>query len=260
MSSARSLTLPDSCTVSYGYDSGGRLSTLTDWLAKVTSFTYVDNSRRTGIVHPNGVASAYAYDAASQVTSTTQTGSSGTLLAFANTYDANGNRTSVTKDGGTPESYTLDSLNRLTGVTYADGDDERIDRHRDRLSRTERAYDVARRAYYAGQVGEATFKRDQDHYELEITSLENELARMERAASQLSAERAALTDALEIARRWTEIEAEITEDERRRLVWELVTDVTVTKVNVATVCGLVSVRGVGGMVGGTGLEPVTSSV
>jgi YD repeat-containing protein len=80
-----------------------------------------DLPRRTAIVRPNGVTSAYGYDAASQVTAITHTGPSSTLMSFAYTYDAAGNRTSVTKDGGNPETYTLDALNRLTSVTYADG-------------------------------------------------------------------------------------------------------------------------------------------
>ena len=83
---------------------------------------------------------------------------------------------------------------------------------------------------------------------------------MEEAAVRRAADRITMADALAIAARWTEIEAAMTDADRRSLVWELVKDVTISNANRVTVSGLLSIREKVGMVGGTGLEPVTSSV
>jgi site-specific DNA recombinase len=140
------------------------------------------------------------------------------------------------------------------------GQDQRIERHRAHLEKAERAFDVARRLFYAGDVDERSYQRDKDHYEREIASLRDELARMEEAAAQRFAEKTTLAAVTRIADQWKLVEAEITDQGRQKLIWELVKDVTVTKGNLVTVSGLLSVREEGGLVGGTGLEPVTSSV
>jgi hypothetical protein len=48
--------------------------------------------------------------------------------------------------------------------------------------------------------------------------------------------------------------------ERQKPVWEPVAGVTSPQTGIVTLTGLISVRGKDGVVGGTGLEPVTSSV
>ncbi|MBK8558499.1 MAG: RHS repeat protein [Dehalococcoidia bacterium] len=50
-------------TIGYAYDTAGRLSTLTDSAAHVTTFGYNSNGWRTSIARPNAVTSAYTYDA-----------------------------------------------------------------------------------------------------------------------------------------------------------------------------------------------------
>jgi RHS repeat-associated protein len=115
------MTLPGSRTITYGYDTAGRLGSLTDWQSRTTNLTYDSNSNRIGVNRPNAVNSTYAYDLADRVTSITHTGPGGTLKSFSYMYDAVGNRKSVTTAAGT-ESYVFDALNRITSATYTNGD------------------------------------------------------------------------------------------------------------------------------------------
>jgi len=54
--------------VSYAYDSNNRLTTVTDWANRVTSFTYDLAGRVTSITRPNGTVRDVTYDAAGQTT------------------------------------------------------------------------------------------------------------------------------------------------------------------------------------------------
>ena len=74
------------------------------------------------------------------------------------------------------------------------------------------------------------------------------------------AEKTTLAEVARIAEQWKLVEAEMADAECQKLDWDLAKAVTVTKAALVTVLGLLSVREEGGMVGGTGLEPVASSV
>ncbi len=115
-----SMTLPGSKTLTYAYDSAGRLGTLTDWNSQVTSFSYNSNGWRTAISRPNGVTSTFGYDGAGRATSIVHSTTGGPLLAFSYTYDANGNRTAETANG-TTEAFTFDAVNRLASVSHGGG-------------------------------------------------------------------------------------------------------------------------------------------
>ena len=60
--------------------------------------------------------------------------------------------------------------------------DERLQRHEARLERSQRAWDAARRTYFAGDIGPESFGRDKEHYERELGMLRDEVDRMREAA------------------------------------------------------------------------------
>lgn len=82
----------DSYAVTYGYDAGGRRTSMVDpdgtW-----SWTYDSRNRVTQVVEPDGTTIGYG-------------------------YDANGNRTATTYPDGTTVTYNYDSLNRLSSVVH----------------------------------------------------------------------------------------------------------------------------------------------
>ncbi|MGI8551874.1 MAG: RHS repeat-associated core domain-containing protein, partial [Dehalococcoidia bacterium] len=120
--SRAAMTLPGSKSVSYGYDSAGRLNAVSDWLNRTVGFSYDIDGHRAGITRPNGVTTSETYDAAGRLTGISHTGpNSTTLRHFSYTLDAAGNRPAVASEGGS-ETYTLDAANRLTNATYPQGD------------------------------------------------------------------------------------------------------------------------------------------
>ena len=60
--------------------------------------------------------------------------------------------------------------------------DERLQRHEARLERSQRAWDAARRTYFAGDIGPESFGRDKEHYERELGMLRDEVDRVREAA------------------------------------------------------------------------------
>jgi RHS repeat-associated protein len=116
-----SMVLPGSRTVSYGYDAGNQLTSLTDWFGQTSTFTYSADGLPTGMSRPGGLQTSYTYDVADRMTSVNNDGPGGALKRFSYTLDANGNRASVTSGAGT-ESYVLDALNRVTSANYPNGD------------------------------------------------------------------------------------------------------------------------------------------
>jgi len=105
----------------YAYDASGRLSAVTAPVGRggqgTAPGTYEFTRDPVGRVltrkYPNGVLSAYAYDAAGQLLSLAHTKADGPLLArFAYEYDANGNRKSMTDAAGR-HVYGYDKLDRL---------------------------------------------------------------------------------------------------------------------------------------------------
>lgn len=125
-------------TTSYGYDSNGNLTSITDPLNHATSnaydslnrliqvtnpnngvtgFGYDSNDKVTSATDPLGLVTSYAYDGLSNLTSI-QSPDTGTT---AKTYDAAGNVASSTDARGQTTTYAYDALNRPTKATVADG-------------------------------------------------------------------------------------------------------------------------------------------
>lgn len=121
-----SMTLPGNRAIGYGYNNGGQLATISDWLnTGALGIGYDVDGNPTSISRPNGVTTNYGYDEAGRLNNVAHSNANGTLASFHYTLDANGNRTALNAAiGGVTanESYTLDPLNRLTQVNYANGD------------------------------------------------------------------------------------------------------------------------------------------
>jgi RHS repeat-associated protein len=117
-SNRTSLTLPDSSTDTYQYDTLNRLAKITDSITGQFGFGYDGLSRRTQLTRPNGVNTNYGYDTLSRLlTVLHQTGTT-TLDGATYTYDNAGNPSSKTnKLNGITEQYTYDPLYQLTLVT-----------------------------------------------------------------------------------------------------------------------------------------------
>jgi YD repeat-containing protein len=127
--------MADGSCIDYGYDSAGRLATITDAKGKAQQLGYTIDDRLAGITHPHAPAITYAYDAAFprlvQMTdgsgATTYrygpVGAPGALQLAAITtplpnaainysYDPAGQLTAMTVAGST-ETYRYDALGRL---------------------------------------------------------------------------------------------------------------------------------------------------
>ena len=100
-----------------GYDSGGRLDSVTDPLGNVTRFDYDAQNRLVSETPPDGGTAMFAYDAASGDLSQV-TDPLGATTRFA--YDENGSQwrlDSVTDPLGHVTTYHYDSLNRQISTT-----------------------------------------------------------------------------------------------------------------------------------------------
>ncbi len=124
-----SATLAPGKVVTYGYDSRGLLSQVTDWLGGTTSFTYDTARRLTGMTRPNGTGATYAYDAADRLISAveTQPGPINTpLSSISITRDALGLPTSIDRrqplmpGETTPATtaFSYDAASQLNGVGH----------------------------------------------------------------------------------------------------------------------------------------------
>lgn len=103
----------------YTYDNAERMSTVTDWLSKQTTYDYDRTGRLITTSFPTGVSEARTYNDANQLRRIVSTKSGSTLSGYTYTLDNAGNRTAV-QDGSGTKSYTFDNLYRLTQVTYTD--------------------------------------------------------------------------------------------------------------------------------------------
>jgi RHS repeat-associated protein len=102
-------------TVSYAYDTAGRLAQVTDSTSGATTYDYDNFDRLTSKTTPQGTIS-YAYDAAGRRTSMTVTGQP--LVNY--TYD-NANRLTGIAQGATVINFAYDDANRLTSISRANG-------------------------------------------------------------------------------------------------------------------------------------------
>jgi RHS repeat-associated protein len=116
-------------TVARGYDPAGRVTSVTDWLGNRTTFSYDANGNLLGEAYPNATTASMAYDAADQLVSSTDSGTAaGTFLNLRYTRDSIGeltaeNSTSYSYDNAGrltaagPQQYQYDAADRLTGFT-----------------------------------------------------------------------------------------------------------------------------------------------
>ena len=125
-------------TVSYTYDSLGRIRSMTDgegrttWYHRnainrlryithpghfVTEYQYDTGGRLTSRNLPNSVTSTFTYDDDDRITDVIHSGPQGLLQSFGYTYDDVNNRKSMTTLAGTHD-YEYDDLYRLTSATH----------------------------------------------------------------------------------------------------------------------------------------------
>jgi len=106
------VTYPDRSAVTFAYDADNRLSDVTDWRNRSTSYRYDAASNLTGVTYPNRVTSAMTYDAANRLTGITDSANLVAYRVLVYALDNVGNRTAVT-DGGATTNYTYDAVNEL---------------------------------------------------------------------------------------------------------------------------------------------------
>ena len=108
----------------FAYDSNGNLSSRTDALGRVTSYTYDSMGRKLTMTVPvpSGSTAAaatttYSYDDFGNLTQT----AAPLGRTTKSSYDANGNKQSDTDANGKVTNYYYDFLNRLKQTVYPDG-------------------------------------------------------------------------------------------------------------------------------------------
>jgi hypothetical protein len=142
-----------------------------------------------------------------------------------------------------------DTLERAIGIRLAEQADmepvadSRLARQESRLVKTERAWGNCRRVYFAGELDEVSFAKDKEHYERELAMLREEIDRMHRGAEERARQRDRAETIRMVAASWPAIRAELTEEEKARLVKTLVLDVTVSKADEVPVTGKLSPLG-----------------
>ena len=111
---------------SYDYDELDRLTALTDpanqGIGPAITFSYDRLSRRTGMSLPNGTATTFDYDAASNLKSIANLLGATTLSSFAYTYNAVNNRDTLTQERSalsvaSPLTYGYDVLDQVETAT-----------------------------------------------------------------------------------------------------------------------------------------------
>jgi hypothetical protein len=115
---------PTGETVSYGYDEGGQVVSVTGLLPGQSPTTYVEDigydqyGQRTYIRYGNGVETEYHYDSVRRWLSSIQTEGSGEVHQdISYSFDKVGNVTEMTNNAGryrTSQSYDYDGLYQLT--------------------------------------------------------------------------------------------------------------------------------------------------
>ncbi|HEX9088869.1 MAG TPA: RHS repeat-associated core domain-containing protein [Arthrobacter sp.] len=108
---------PNGNSSTFGYDTYGNRTTVTDALGRTTTTAFDILGRKTSLTSPSGTTTSHAYDAAGFLA--TITDPLGKISAF--TYDAAGNKTTATDRQGRVTSYAYDALGRHTTTTTPDG-------------------------------------------------------------------------------------------------------------------------------------------
>lgn len=88
------MTVSGQSPTSYGFDNNSRLVSIAQGSANVT-FAYDGDGRRSAMTLPNGVATTYAWDAASELTSIIYQGAALAPENLAYSYDLDGRRIAV---------------------------------------------------------------------------------------------------------------------------------------------------------------------
>ena len=115
---------PGGRTVAYTYDTMNRMSSVTDWLGRRTSYTYDADGNLKQSANPNRTTAAYTYDTADRLTALTNAKSDASVIAtYAFTLDPVGNHSQVNQTEPLSPSvtaqavnYAYDADNRLTTV------------------------------------------------------------------------------------------------------------------------------------------------
>jgi len=112
--------------VSYSYDGGGRLSTVTDWDGRVTTFAYDDAGRVVSVGRPNGTNVNYTYTTAGVLTQQVETKGTIRVMGVSLERDAAGLVQSASYEGMlVPEespvrddAVTIDGAYQIEGFTW----------------------------------------------------------------------------------------------------------------------------------------------
>ena len=103
------------------HDAVGRLTAVVDTNGDAYSFAYDAVGNRTTASFPNGVETAYQYDAANRLSSLTTTDSGGSALqSFDYSYGPAGNQVAVTELDGTQRTFGYDALYHLVSERVVD--------------------------------------------------------------------------------------------------------------------------------------------
>jgi len=104
-------------TATYTYDNANRLTSVKDWNNKTTSYVYDNADRLTTTNVANGVAETRTYDNADRLAMILTKKGGTTIVSYTYTVDSVGNRSQVVDTNGTT-TLGYDSLYRLNAVTY----------------------------------------------------------------------------------------------------------------------------------------------
>ncbi|HEY7511050.1 MAG TPA: RHS repeat-associated core domain-containing protein [Vicinamibacteria bacterium] len=108
-----------SFAASYGYDALNRPASVTDPLGRAYGIGYDANGNRGALSFPNGVTTAYTYDAQNRLTALATTRAALTVFASAYTLGPAGNRTQVVEHDGTTRAYGYDPVYRLVSESVS---------------------------------------------------------------------------------------------------------------------------------------------
>ena len=152
-----SLAYPGNQIVTRGYDDAGRLTFVTDWASRTTTFGYDANANLTTQTYPNAVVATSGYDNADRLSSITHARSGTTVAGFAYTRTNSDLLASTTSTGvGTNETYGYNALDQLTAVdagTYAYDAGDNLTAQ---PSGTTQAYDAANQLTSRTQASQTT--------------------------------------------------------------------------------------------------------
>lgn len=117
-----SVQYPDGSTISYTYDTSGRMATITENGKLVVTNVYDSNNRVSSQTHPDGGMYNYSYTlSGSNVTQTTMTGPNGAQTTWRFYDDAglyhNGYITKMTTPDGTTTNTLMSGTNLYTAIT-----------------------------------------------------------------------------------------------------------------------------------------------